>query len=249
MVIFQCLRNKTVNRRNFNQFLGKISKFPSWIKIILSKEIAGNNTNSLIYLYTTYRPILTYKGNCELDSNKTVFDRNLYNILELIKKGFSLCEISMDTYLTLEEISSYFLLCLDSGFIEKPENSSILNLADFLAGKTRTGEFLSAGNIITKEQLSKSVDIDNVAKAGRKFGQILVDSGFAEKQYIENLFEFKEDSKKRFIIDHNEIPESIQQYAKTEDKYQKEIEDLKSENKKLKTQLNQLLLMVKTNDK
>ena len=78
-----------MNRRNFNQFLGKISKFPSWIKIILSKEIAGNNTNNLIYLYTTYRPILTYKGNCELDSNKTVCDRNLYKILELIKKDIA----------------------------------------------------------------------------------------------------------------------------------------------------------------
>lgn len=237
-----------MNRRNFNQFLGKISKFPTWIKNILSKEISDPNANDTIYTYTTYRPVLTYKGSCELTLKKDGFDRNIYNILELIEKDYSLGEIALDTYLTLEEISSYFLLCLNSGYIEKPEEISIVNLAEFLAGKTRTGEFLKENNIITNEQLSETINIDNQAKSDRKFGQILSDMGFVDKTFMENLFKFKEESKKRFIIDYNEIPESIQPYAKLEDKYKKEIDDLQKENKKLKKQLNQLLLLVKTND-
>lgn len=237
-----------MNRRNFNQYLGKISKFPSWIKDILSKEISNQNTNDTIYTYTTYRPVLTYKGGCELTAKKDGFDRNIYNILELIEKDYSIGEISMDTYLTLEEISSYLLLCINSNYIEKPQNPSIISLANFIAGKTRTGEFLKDNNIITNEQLSESIKVDNQAKSNRKFGQILTDMGFVDKSYMENLFNFKEDSKKRFIADYNEIPESIQQYSKKEDKYKKEIEDLQLENKKLKKQLNQLLLLVKSND-
>ena len=170
------------------------------------------------------------------------------NKLELIEKDYSIGEISMDTYLTLEEISSYLLLCINSNYIEKPQNPSIISLANFIAGKTRTGEFLKDNNIITNEQLSESINVDNQAKSNRKFGQILTDMGFVDKSYMENLFNFKEDSKKRFIADYNEIPESIQQYSKKEDKYKKEIEDLQLENKKLKKQLNQLLLLVKSND-
>lgn len=237
-----------MNRRNFNQFLGKISKFPNWMKTILSKELSNQITNDTIYIYTTYRPVLTYKGSYELKCRQTCFDSNIYNILELIKKDYSLCEISMDTYLTMEEISSYFLLCLNSGYLEKPENPSIVNLANFIAGKTRTGEYLYHSNIITKEQLSQAANVDTQYKSGRKFGQILYDLGFAQKQYMENLFNFKEESKKRFVIDYNEIPDSIRKYSKEEDIYKKEIEDLRLENKKLKTRLNQLLLLVKTND-
>jgi len=218
------------------------------MKNILAKELSKQDTNDTIYIYTTYRPVLTYRGSCELKSAQTNFDRNIYNILELIEKGYSLCEISMDTYLTLEEISSYFLLCLNSGYIETPENPSIINLANFIAGKTRTGEFLSDNKTITKEQLSQAANIDTQSKSGRKFGQILSDLGFVNKKDIENLFIFKDESKKRFIVDYNEIPESIRKYSNPEDKYKKEIEDLQAENKKLKTKLNQLLLLVKTND-
>lgn len=237
-----------MNRRNFNQFLGKISKFPDWVKTILYQELSTQVTNDTIYVYTTYKPVLTYKGSCELKSEQKNFDRNIYNILELIEKDYSLCEISMDTYLTLEEISSYLLLCINSGYIEEPENPYIINMANFIAGKTRTGEYLSENNIITGEQLSEAINVDTKTKADRKFGQILSDLGFADKQYLNNLFKFKEESKKRFITDYNEIPESIRKYSKTEDKYKKEIEDLKSENQQLKTKLNQLLLLVKAND-
>lgn len=237
-----------MNRRNFKQFLGKISKFPDWMKTILYQELSTQLTNDTIYTYTTYKPVLTYKGNCELKSEQKNFDRNIYNILELIEKDYNICEISMDTYLTLEEISSYFLLCVNSGYIEKPEHPYIMNMANFIAGKTRTGEYLSENKIISSEQLSKAIDVDKQTKSNRKFGQILSDLGFTDKQYINNLFKFKEESKKRFIADYGEIPETNRQYANTEDKYKKEIEDLQTENKQLKTKLNQLLLLVKTND-
>ena len=58
----------------------------------------------------------------------------------------------------------------------------------------------------------------------------------------------KEEAKKRFILDHNEVPKINQEYSKEIDSYKKQIEELTKENKILKTRLEQLLAMVKKND-
>ena len=69
------------------------------------------------------------------------------------------------------------------------------------------------------------------------------------QKQLDIILTIKEEAKKRFVLDHNEIPKIKQEYAKTSDEYEKQIEDLKKENKQLKLKLNQLLNMVKNNDK
>ena len=59
----------------------------------------------------------------------------------------------------------------------------------------------------------------------------------------------KEEAKKRFILDHNEVPKINQEYSSEIDQYKKQIEDLKDENIRLKNRLEQLLTMVKRDDK
>ena len=56
-------------------------------------------------------------------------------------------------------------------------------------------------------------------------------------------------AKKRFILDHNEVPKINQEYSSEIDQYKKQIEDLKDENIRLKNRLEQLLTMVKRDDK
>ena len=73
-----------VVRRNFlEKFLDKVSEFPVWIKEILYVNLAKDvdPENKLSYVFTTYKPALTYKGKCELDYKKSNFDSNIYNIL------------------------------------------------------------------------------------------------------------------------------------------------------------------------
>lgn len=85
-------------------------------------------------------------------------------------------------------------------------------------------------------------------KGNKKFGQSLIDLGLITKKQLDIILSIKEEAKKRFILDHNEIPKIKQEYAKSVDELKKQIEDLQEENKQLKKKLNQLLLMVKKND-
>ncbi len=233
-----------------SQFLSKISEFPQWVKEIiyakLSEEI--DEKDDVTYVFATYRPVLTYKGKCELDFKKSNFDNNIYNILNYCDKDYSISEIILNTYMSMEEIANYFIFCVDEGYIEIPDNSQILNIAGFIVGKYRTGEYFVQNGIISEEQLNGAIDNIDKEKNNKKFGQILIDSGLITKNQLDKILALKEEAKKRFVLDHNEIPVIKQVYTQLSDDYKQKIDILEQENKQLKMKLNQLLTMVRNND-
>lgn len=240
-VNIQGIKRANKLRREFlKQFLNKISNFPSWVKEIiynkLSEEIDNENTPA--YIFATYKPILTYKGRCENEFKKSGFDSNIYNILDSADKDCSISDITLNTYLSMEELAGYFLFCVDEGYFEIPDNSQILNIAGYLTGKYTTGEyFVNSGKISSNE-------LENTPNFGNK----LVELGIISKKQLDTLINIKEEAKKRFILDYNEVPKINQQYAKETDTYIKQIEELKAENARLKAKLEQLLTMVKKYD-
>lgn len=234
-------------KRNFlGQYLNKISNFPTWAKEIiynqLSQDIKDENPS---YVFATYKPVLTYKGRCESDFKKSGFDTNIYNILESCDKDCSISEIALNTYLSLEEIAQYFLFCVDEGFLEIPDDSQILNLAGFLTGKLRTGEYFVNNGTISEDQLEDVISKQEDKNSNKKFGQYLIDSGFISQKQLDMILNIKKEAQKRFILDHNEIPNVS---TAVSNEYEKQIENLKSENQQLKTKLEQLLTIVRKNN-
>ena len=235
-------------QRNFlEQFLAKLSNFPNWVKEIIYVKLSEDigKGDDIGYVFATYKPVLTYKGKCELDYKKSSFDNNIYNILNYADRDSSIYDIVLNTYMSMEEIANYFLFCVDEGYMQIPDDSRILNIAGLLAGKYSTGEYLVNDGVISTEQFEcvvKSYD------APKNFAQTIVDMGLISQKQLDKILELKEEAKKRFILDHNEIPKIHQEYAKITDNYEKQIEDLKRENLMLKNKLNQLLTMVKNND-
>ena len=239
-------------QRNFlEKFLNKLSSFPVWIKEIiymnLSEEI--DSDANLSYTFSTFKPALTYKGKCELDYKESNFDLNIYNILDSCDKNLSISEIALNTFMSLEEIAGYFLFGVDEGYIQIPDDSRILNIAGFLAGKYRTGEyFLQSGNI-SQQQLNDVVsEYEKDTKENKKFGQFLISMGLISQKHLNKILTIKEEAKKRFILDHDEIPQVKEEYTKKSDEYEKQIEDLKAENKNLRMQVEKLISMVKKSD-
>ncbi len=238
-------------QRNFlEQFLTKVSHFPNWVKEIIYVKLSEDidKEDDIAYIFATYKPVLTYKGKCELDYKKSNFDANIYNILNYADTDSSISDIVLNTYMSMEEIANYFLFCVDEGYMQIPDDSRILNIAGLLAGKYSTGEYLVNNGTISTEQLNDAVGNFKNEKTPKKFGQFLVDLGLISQKQFDRILSLKEEAKKRFVLDHNEVPKINQEYAKIADKYEKQIEDLKKENLILKNKLNQLLTMVKNND-
>ncbi|MBQ8459800.1 hypothetical protein IJ541_06830 [bacterium] len=237
-----------MKREFLKQFLNKISTFPIWLKEIiynrLSQEI--NTEDNLSYIFATYKPVLTYKGKCENDFKKSGFDTNIYNILNSADKNLSISDITLNTYLSMEEVAGYVLFCIDEGFFEIPDNSQILSIAGFLSGKFRTGEYFVENGTISETQLNNAIETHK--KENKKFGQALIKLGFITQNQLDTILSIKDEAKKRFILDYNDVPKINQEYADPNVQYEEQIENLKLENKKLKTKLEQLLTMVKNHD-
>lgn len=239
----------------FFTFLNKVENFPLWLKQIiclkLSQDIKAQVCETFLQenaddIFSLYKPTLTYKGKEEIENKSGGLDLNIYNFLKYSESNYSIYEISLNTYLSMEEVAKYFILCVEQGYIEPPKNIEIEAMAGFIAGKFRTGEFFAQKGTISQEQLNKAVEISK--NSNKKFAQILIDLGFIKQEDVAAMLTFKEDSKKRFILDYNNVPQTNSEYCKDEDKYLKEIEELKLENKKLKQKISQLLEIVKTYD-
>ena len=124
------------------QFLDRISKFPNWIKEIIYNRLTAEvgQTRSIIYDFVSYKPLLTYKGMCKT-GKQNEFDINICNIIKYAKKGYSISDIILNSFLSVEEAAKYFLLCLDLGYFEKPDNVNITNIAEILSGKTQSSDY------------------------------------------------------------------------------------------------------------
>ncbi len=240
----------------FNTFLSKIDNFPLWIKQIiflkLSDDIKSHVCEKFLKensedIFSLYKPTLTFKGSEELKNKSCGLDLNIYNFLEYCENNSNILEISLNTFLSMEEVAKYFIFCIEQGYIEQPENIEIQAMAGFIAGKFRTGEYFRQKGAITDEQLEKAVNIS--AKSQKKFAEILVDLGFITKDDVSAMLTIKEEAKKRFILDYNTVPQGKNEFCDKEEMYKKEIADLKTENEKLKKQISQLLEIIRKDDR
>ncbi len=240
----------------FNTFLSKIDNFPLWIKQIiflkLSDDIKSHVCEKFLKensedIFSLYKPTLTFKGSEELKNKSCGLDLNIYNFLEYCENNSNILEISLNTFLSMEEVAKYFIFCIEQGYIEQPENIEIQAMAGFIAGKFRTGEYFRQKGAITDEQLEKAVHIS--AKSQKKFAEILVDLGFITQDDVSAMLTIKEEAKKRFILDYNTVPQGKNEFCDKEEMYKKEITDLKTENEKLKKQISQLLEIIRKDDR
>lgn len=239
----------------FNTFLDKIEDFPLWIKQViclkLSEDIKAQVCEKFLQkksndIFPMYQPVLTYKARNELKDRSTGLDLNTYNFLEYCENNSSILEISLNTFLSMEEVAKYFIFCMEQGFVEKPENIEILAMAGFISGKFRTGEYFKTKGLISDEQLEKAVSISS--NSTKKFAEILIDLGLITSDDVNAMLAFKEESKKRFILDYNSVPKGESEFCSKEYAYEKEIADLKEENEKLKKKISQLLEIVRNYD-
>ncbi|MFR1673227.1 MAG: hypothetical protein ACLSWI_09820 [Candidatus Gastranaerophilaceae bacterium] len=247
-------------RKNlFNLFLDKILTVPLWIKQAIylklvqeMKDYACEDflRNHTADIFSTFVPTLTFKGKTEIETRSCGLDSNIYNFLEACANNYSMLEISVNTFLSMEEVAKYYELCLEQNFIKNPESKEIHAMAGFIAGKFRTGEYFKQRGTISVDQLQMAIlNQKNALENGvqLKFGEVLSRLNFVGEDDMKALFILKEEAKKRFILDYNTVPKPEAAFADEKEKFETEISNLKEENIKLKRKMLQLLELVKRN--
>ena len=240
-------------------FLEKVLDVPLWIKQViylkLEKEMKELSCDNFLKehpndIFSTFVPTLTFKGKTELTERKCGLDNNIYNFLQGCANEYSMLEISVNTFLSMEEVAKYYELCLEQNFIKVPDSKEIHAMAGFIAGKFRTGEYFKQKGVLSVDQLQQAILANRDAQESgnpKKFGEILIELGFIKEDDIKALVILKEEAKKRFILDYNTVPKPETTFTNDNQKYEEEIANLKDENLKLKRKMLQLLELVKRN--
>ena len=105
-------------RKNiFFFFLEKVLNIPLWIKQViylkLAKEMQDYNCEDFLRnhkqdIFSAFVPTLTFKGKTELMEHKCGLDNNIYNFLQGCANEYSMIEISVNTFLSMEEVAKYY---------------------------------------------------------------------------------------------------------------------------------------------
>lgn len=243
----------------FELFMGKLLAYPLWVKQAVYYRLYLNmkenycerlvikNANNL---FAFYNPTVTFKGKTELWDRTSGLDSNIYNFLRLCVEGYSILEISLNTFLSMEEAAKNFMFCLEQNFIEKPESDEVYAMGGFIAGKFRTGEYYKINGSITIDQLDQAVmtqrNLDDRMEH-KLFGKILVDLGFITEKNVQTLFTLKADAKQRFILDYSLVPET-ELVTSEKERLLAKIELLEKANDALKRKMTHLLHLVAKDD-
>ncbi len=194
-----------------------------------------------------YVPKLTGQGLSEFSSSANTLPKEFHSFIEHCTQEHDLFEITLSNYWTFAQTCFVFVRSVELGFIELPKNDRIYALAQFLAGRIRTGEILRKLGKIDIKQLDDVLRIqkDRIA-AGRqvKIAELMIQLGLIIEKDIKILLAFKEDAKRRFTMGvglslvNSENQETNQTVLSG---LQKEIKRLDEENRILKGRLRKLL--------
>lgn len=241
----------------FDLYMNKLLELPLWIKqaiyVKLKEDIKKRNCAKILEikeedLFALYKPILTYNGRTELTQKNCGLDANMYSFLNLCNADYSILEIALSMYLTMEEVAKYFMFCVEQKYLERPESDQAYAMAGFISGKFKTGEYFMHNKKLSFNQVQNALDEQcRINSEGKqlKYAQVLDSMNLVDKNDTKMIFTLQEESKKRFILDYTSAPTASRAYMNLEEKSSEEVEKLKDENKKLKEKLVQLLKIVR----
>ena len=248
-----------MKRNIFKLFLNKFLAYPLWVKQVvfyrLWQNMKENNCenyviNSADKLLALHIPTLTFQGKQELWDKSSGLDSNIYNFLKYSHSGYSLLEIALNMFMSIEETSKLYIFCLEQNYIEAPENDEIYVTAGFISGKFPIGDYFLKLGKITEEQLEAAIDEQKNRNAqGEKIllGRLLTEKNYIEEKDLKLIFKLKTDSKKRFVINPEFIPENKEEINDIK-KLEEEIKKLKEENSALKKVMSKIINTVKNYD-
>ena len=237
-------------------FLHNIDVLPLWVKQVLYLKTRDKLREELAEfldvlvtdnLMQYYVPKLTFAGRTELETREKRLPEEFYTFYKCVQNGNDLFEITLANYWTFTQTCSLFVRSIELQYVNIPENESIISIAQFMAGKIRTGEMLKRLGKIDVMQLEKAIRIQkdrNESGTPVKMAELMIELGYITDKDINILLAFKDDAKKRFVMGigfslvkpHNEA--ETQTLVKG---MQKEIKRLDEENRILKNRLRKIL--------
>ena len=237
-------------------FLHNIDVLHLWVKQVLYLKTRDKLREELAEfldvlvtdnLMQYYVPKLTFAGRTEFETREKRLPEEFYTFYKCVQNGNDLFEITLANYWTFTQTCSLFVRSIELQYVNIPENESIISIAQFMAGKIRTGEMLKRLGKIDVMQLEKAIRVQkerNEQNKPVKMAELMIELGYITEKDVKILLAFKDDAKKRFVmgIGFSLVKPRDEQETQTLVRgMQKEIKRLDEENRILKSRLRKIL--------
>ncbi|WP_373532917.1 hypothetical protein [Vampirovibrio sp.] len=147
-------------------------------------------------------PEITRQGVQELEKPTGQLEQGMLRLLHLTRFHKNVLSITIMNNWSLEQSSIFISQAIEKEFISPPMSMVIAGTVDYLAGRTRLGEYLVQINRLTIEQLDQALRTQRaIAEAmGERTGiaNVLINLGYIKKEDSEAILFLKEESKKPF---------------------------------------------------
>jgi len=241
----------TTNR--FSRFVSDLLVLPIWIKqllyIYLKYVLEDELTPQYLSMYDIedifqlHKCSLTYKGKKELETKSMNFKDDYYKFLKDSLDGLTIAETTIKNAWNLFEVANSFVISIENEHIAIPQSLKLVELARYISGKTRIGEYFLRTNQISVQQLENALEQQEKIKRATNeqvgTATVLVNMGFVNESEIKAVLRYKEESRKRFLFSDIGLSDTI--ISEDAAVLKETNEKLLKENNLLKTQIRKML--------
>lgn len=196
----------------FDHLIRQLGTFPLWMKQVIYAQMRHDLESSMSkatldafspeHTLQLWLPELTRQGQMELEQPSGQFEQGILRLLHLARFKKNVVNITILNNWSLEQSSRYLLHGIDRELIAPPRSAVVMGTIEYLAGKTRLGEYLVKINRLSVEQLDQALRTQKAIQEamGERTGiaNVLINLGYIKREDSEGILFLKEESKKIF---------------------------------------------------
>jgi hypothetical protein len=196
----------------FDTLMQQLSALPLWVKQVIFTQLRQELELSLSkatleafgpeHTLQLWTPEITRQGIQEIEKPTGLLEQGMLKLLHLSRFHKNVLSITIMNNWSLEQASIFLLKAMEKELIAPARSKVILGTVDYLASRTRLGEYLVQIKRLTIEQLDQALRtqraIEEAMGEHTGIANVLINLGYIKKEDSEAILFLKEESKKPF---------------------------------------------------
>ena len=155
-------------KSQYKDILTIFKNFPLWLQqslfVDFQEQLNSSSSDNLLNdftkkeMFALYNPLLTNMGEQELATKASQLPQSVYTFLNDASLGLNIAEMAIKNNLPLNILANTFVNCLSKELITVTRYEKIMHMANYLAGKIITIEFLCRIGKISRMELNEVFD-------------------------------------------------------------------------------------------
>lgn len=200
----------------FDTLMQQLGSLPLWVKQVIYAQLRQELEAALSkqtleafgpeHTLQLWVPEITRQGLSELERPTGQFDQAVLRMLHMTRFKKNVVTITILNNWSLEQCAIFLLQAVEHELVVPPKSMIITGTIDYLAGRTRLGEYLVKINRLSIEQLDQALRTQRAIEEamGERTGiaNVLINLGYIKKEDSEAILFLKEESRKPFQWTH-----------------------------------------------